>query len=300
MSADAVHAAHLFFLRGLTKQEVAARLGISRFKVARLIDQALAEGLVRIEIAEPVPLDPRLGRELERAYGLELALVAESAGEADPVDAVARAAASWLPQLIRDDDVVGVAWGSTVQRVVRALEHAPRVPVVQICGAIAGAGSGQGPLELAWQLAERLGGAYHALPAPALVESREAREEMIRNPAVAPTVAMFERVTVALVGIGSLEGEGHSSLLASGALAAGEVPAAAIGDLIVHLFDEHGRLLGGPLAERAIQLSEGQLRRARVVAVAGGPRKERAIRGALRTGLLDVLVTDAHCAEAAL
>ena len=300
MSEAALHVSHLYFKRRLTKQEIAARLGISRFKVARLIDQALEEGLVRIEIEEPVPLAAELGRRLELELGLELALVVRPAHGLDPVEAVARVAASWLPGLIRPDDVLGVAWGSTIQRVVRSLPEAPSVPVVQICGAVAGVESGEGPLELAWQFAERLGGRFYPLPVPALVASSAARDEMLANDAVAPTVAMFDRVTFALVGIGSLEGDGRSALLSTGSLRREDVPIGAVGDLLVHVFDAEGRLLDGPLAGRVIQLSAEQLGRARVLAVAGGPGKERAIRGALRTGLVDVLVTDEANAEGAL
>ena len=300
MSEAALHVSHLYFKRRLTKQEIAARLGISRFKVARLIDQALEQGLVRIEVREPIPLADELGRSLERAFGLELALVVRLGAELDPVEAAARVAASWLPELIRPNDVLGVAWGSTIQRVVRALEHAPAVPVVQICGAIAGVGSGEGPLELAWQFAERLGGPFYPLPVPALVASRAARDEIVRNEAVAPTVAMFERVTFALVGIGALENEARSSLLSSGYLRREDLPPGAVGDLLVHVFGEGGRIIETPLSQRAIQLSLAELRRARVLAVAGGPGKERAIRGALRTGLVDLLVTDEANAKAAL
>jgi DNA-binding transcriptional regulator LsrR (DeoR family) len=299
MSTAAVHVSHLYFKRRLTKQEIAARLGISRFKVARLIDEALEEGLVTIEVAEPFPLVEESGRELELAFGLELALVAR-AHELDPVETIARVAASWLPELIRPGDVLGVAWGSTIQRVARALAAGPAVPVVQICGHVAGLESGEGPLELAWQFAERLGGAYHPLPVPALVASAAARDEILANGAVAPTVAMFERVTVALVGIGSLESEGRSSLLASGTLERREIPAGAVGDLLVHFFDEKGQLIETSLEERAVQLPVEGLRRARVIAVAGGTGKAGAIRGALCTGLVDVLVTDEANAEAAL
>lgn len=300
MSDAALHVSHLYFKRRLTKQEIAARLGISRFKVARLIEQALEQGLVRIEVHEPIPLAEDLGRSLERTFALELALVVRPGPELDPVDAAARTAASWLPELIRPDDVLGVAWGSTIQRVVRALEHAPSVPVVQICGAIAGVGSGEGPLELAWQFAERLGGPFYPLPVPALVASAAARDEMLGNEAVAPTVAMFERVTFALVGIGALEAEGRSSLLSSGYLRREDVPPGAVGDLLVHVFGEDGRIIEAPISERAIQLSLGRLRGARVLAVAAGPDKKRAIRGALRTGVVDLLVTDEANAEAAL
>jgi DNA-binding transcriptional regulator LsrR (DeoR family) len=291
MSAAAAHVAHLFFKRRLTKQEIAARLGISRFKVARMIDEALEQGLVRIEVEEPVPLAVEAGRDLEREFGLELALVVRADADLDPVDAAARVAASWVPELVRAGDVLGVAWGSTIQRVARCLETGPPVPVVQICGAIAGLGSGEGPLELAWQLAEKLGGRYHALPAPALLASRKARDEMLANSAVAPTVAMFDLVTVALVGIGALDGDGRSALLDSGALSQADVPPGAVGDVLIHLFDEEGRQLDSPLEERAIQLSREQLGRARVIAVAAGPGKAKAIRAALRTGLVDVLVT---------
>jgi len=298
MSAAAVHVSHLYFKRRLSKQEIAVRLGISRFKVARLIDQALEEGLVRIEVAEPVALDAELGRRLERAYGLELALVATDA----EADAPARAAASWLPELLHEGDVLGVAWGSTIQAVVRRLERAPAVPVVQICGAIAGAGSGAGPAELAWQLAERIGGQFYPLPVPAVVVSDAAREEMLGNGAVAPTVAMFDRVTVALVGIGSLAG--RSSLLSTGSVSSEALPAlraaGAVGDLVVHFFDADGRIVDSALSRHAIQLPLERLRAARVIAIAGGPGKEEAIRGALRSGLVDVLVTDARSAEAAL
>jgi DNA-binding transcriptional regulator LsrR (DeoR family) len=300
MSEAALHVSHLYFKRRLTKQDIAALLGISRFKVARLIDQALEEGLVRIEVHEPVPLAEELGRQLEHALGLELALVVRPPAGTESVEAIARVAASWLPELIRPDDVLGVAWGSTIQRVARALPQAPSVPVVQICGAVAGVESGEGPHELAWQFAERLGGSFYPLPVPALVASPAAREEMLQNRVVAPTVAMFDRVSFALVGIGSLEGDGRSTLLATGSLAREDVPPGAAGDLLVHVFDADGGLIETPLTERAIQLSVEQLRRARVLAVAGGPGKARAIRGALRTGLIDVVVTDEANAEAAL
>jgi DNA-binding transcriptional regulator LsrR (DeoR family) len=298
MSDAALHVCHLYFKRRLAKREIAARLGMSRFKVARLIDQALESGLVRIELAEPIPLHEELARDLERRRGLELALVVREHEELEPSEAAARVAAAWLPELVRPDDVLGVAWGSTIQRVARALREGPRVPVVQICGAVAGIGPGEGPTELAWQLAERLGGSYHPLPAPAVLAGPEARDAILANGAIAPTIALFARVTVALVGIGSLEGAGASSLLSTGALDRAEVPAEAVGDILVHLFDAEGRLLETPLSGRAIQMSAEQLRAARVVAVAASPGKERAVRGALATGLVDVLVTDERTARA--
>jgi len=45
-----VLAARRYFLDGASKIEIAQELGISRFRVARLLDAALRDGIVRIEI----------------------------------------------------------------------------------------------------------------------------------------------------------------------------------------------------------------------------------------------------------
>jgi DNA-binding transcriptional regulator LsrR (DeoR family) len=232
--------------------------------VLRLLEQARAEGVVRFEIDEPVPVDDELSRRLEVRFGLERAVVVD--------DAIAEAAGGILPGLLRPRDVLGVAWGETLAAIVPHLAPPPaRVPVVQVCGAIEGLVPGTGPTELAARYAAWAGGRFHPLEAPAVADERALRR------AVRPTTEIFDRVTLTLLGIGTRrDGAGH---------------------LLVHVFDDDGRIVS---TERAIALSVKQLRRTRVVAAAGGAGKRRAVLGALRTGLLDVLVTDAACARHAL
>jgi DNA-binding transcriptional regulator LsrR (DeoR family) len=255
--------ARLYYVRDLTQQDIADRLGVSRFKVLRLLEQARAEGVVRFEIDEPVPVDDGLSRALEERYGLSIALV---------VDDVAAAAATLLPRLLREGDMFGVAWGETLAAIERRLAPpGPGVPVVQVCGAIEGLAPGTGPTELAARYAAWSGGAFHPLEAPAVADTAALRR------AVARTTAIFDRVSVTLVGIGArADGAGH---------------------ILVHVFDPDGRIIA---AERSIALSVAQLRRTRVIAVAAGRKKREAVVGALRSGLLDTLVTDAACARAAL
>jgi len=255
--------ARLYYVRELTQQQIAERLGVSRFKVLRLLEQARTEGVVRFEIDEPVPVLDEFSRGLEDRYGITAVVVAED---------VAGAAAELLPRLLGADDVLGVAWGRTLADIeARLPEPGRNVPVVQICGAIEGLVPGTGPTELAARFAAWSGGRFHPLEAPAVANERALRR------AVRPTTSVFDHVSVALLGIGTR-------------------PDAA-GHLLVHVFDDDGRIVA---AERAIALSVAQLRRARVVAAAGGRRKRRAVLGALRTGLVDVLVTDATCARHAL
>ncbi len=280
------HIAQLHYVRGMSKREIAARFGVSRFKVARLIDEAVADGVIRFEIRQPVEVDDNLSRALEAAFGLDLAIVARDGGDAS---APARAAAAWLPDLVIGIDVIGVAWGRTLQRVADALafSQAPLdIDVVQICGAIPALQPGVGPAETAHRFAERLGGRLYPLHAPAL-SSPAARAELAGNPVIRPTVELFDRVDLAVIGIGHASGFPGASRQTAG-------------HLLVHVYDEAGASLRSDISEMAIAMSAEQLRRTRVMAVAGGETKKRAVLGALRTGLLNTLFTDPDCASYAL
>ena len=67
----AARVARQFYLEGVSKIEIADRLGISRFRVARLLDSAREAGMVRIEIGLPGgSLDAGLSASCARPSGL--------------------------------------------------------------------------------------------------------------------------------------------------------------------------------------------------------------------------------------
>ena len=276
------HVARLYFEHDLTKREIADRLGISRFKVARLLDQAREEGIVRLEIQDTVNVDGELSRRLEEAYDLDLAVVVRDQR------AVPRAAAAWLPELLREGDTLGVAWGATLRQVAEQIEARPDTPtdVVQLCGAIPGLVPGTTPGHLVHRFAEQFGGHLHTLPAPARTTAR-ARDDLLANDVIRPTVEMFGRVDLALVGVGV------------GPEMRGAPPGAA-GYILVHVFDADGAAVDPPADQGTISMTREQLAATRVVAVAAGPTKRPAVIAALRTTLLDALVTDAATAASAL
>ena len=307
--------ARLFFDRQLSKVEIAARLGISRFRVARLIDDALTDGLVRIEYRD-IPADDRgLAAVLEERFGLDLCAVAIAAADEGPAgattfNAVVRLAAAVLHGLIASGDVIGVAWGSTLAAVVREIppRSDPDLEVVQLAGSSARLDRGRDSGELARVLADRLGATHRAIYAPAFVETTALRAALLREPEVADTVARFRVLDLAIVGIGAMpagDGSAASSLVQSGVLGETEVlrlaALGAVGDLVVHPFDATGRFVAPDLAERAVAIGVEELRRVRrVVAVASGMRKAAAIRGALESGVVRMLVTDGPTARAVL
>ena len=69
--------ARRYYLDGATKSDIAAELDLSRFKVARLIEQARASGLVRIELDHRGDFDLDLSLRLQAAHGLRHCIVVD-------------------------------------------------------------------------------------------------------------------------------------------------------------------------------------------------------------------------------
>jgi DNA-binding transcriptional regulator LsrR (DeoR family) len=299
-------AARLHFDRQQTKVEIAAALGISRFRVARLITEALESGLVRVEYRDAPPEDRAIAAAMEERFDVDLCVVAGGPGG---TDAVARLAARIIDELVGPNEVVGIAWGSTLAAVVAAIpaRRDPSIAVVQLAGSSVRFGRDHDPAELGRQLAERWGASFHPLLAPAFVDDASTRDALLRQPDIADTTAMFERVTMAVVGIGALgvSVPDASSLARSGAIDADLLDrlagAGIVGDLLLHPVTEDGTFAATDLAARAMGISvEGLQAVPRVIAVAAGAVKGAAIRGALRSGLVRILVTDAAGAGAAM
>jgi DNA-binding transcriptional regulator LsrR (DeoR family) len=305
----ALEVCHLFFDEQCSKKEIGDRLAISRFRVARLIEQALESGLVRIQYRERELIDRDLSRRLADAYRLRLCIVVSSGGrsEADMRRAVGGAAASLVSELIAPGEVIGLGWGRSVAAMVDCMPETMRadVDVVQLAGGSAGTAFGMDPSELARRFASKVSGRLHVIHAPAFVKSREVRDALLQELDVAGTVALFDRITLAVLGVGALS-KRPEELPASTLSIAGVLPreslaqvvgAGAVGELMLHPFDADGAFIANPADDRCVAISVDQLRLTRVLAVASGSAKGDALAGALKTGVPSILVTDAAAAR---
>ncbi|MBI3970656.1 MAG: sugar-binding transcriptional regulator [Chloroflexi bacterium] len=303
----ALHVCRRYYLDGETKQEIAKALGISRFKVARLITTAQELGLVRIELRQPSEQDDRLAGELKRRFDLCDARVLCVDDPDSLTSALGRASAQLLCTRLRPGDVLGIGWGTTVQAVVEALateRPARPVDVVQLRGGVHSVELAFNAIELARRAAELLGGLFSPLYAPALLRTVEAREALLREPAIAETVARFAAVTVALTGIGALRPHPTLAYYRSGSLgpeALAELErAGAVGDVFGQYVDADGSLLPQFAARTMAPTLEALQHVPLRIGVAGGAAKTLAIAAALRSRWINALVTDADVAQALL
>jgi len=289
--------ASLYYLEDATQVEIASLLGFSRPKVARLLQRARAEGIVEITIRTHPALSLRLESELAERFGLaRVVLVADQQGEQAQRTAVARAAAELLVRTVRAGGGVAVGMGRNVGAIPEQLANAPTRECVFV-SAIGGSpqvGAAVNPNDICRRLAERFGGRAETLYAPAYAESSESREALLRHGDIRHTLERARAADLAVVGIGDARDD--SAVVQMGCFSPAEMArmrrAGAVGDILGFFFDIDGAAIGGSVGDRVVGLAAEHLRAIpKVLAVASEPGKARAVLGALRTGLVDLLVT---------
>ncbi|MFI0811526.1 sugar-binding transcriptional regulator [Streptomyces echinatus] len=303
--AELVQAAAMarrFYLEGKSKIQIAEEFGVSRFKVARVLETALERDLVRIEIRVPAELDAERSDALRARYGLRHAVVVESPAEAEETpdpENLGEVAADLLGELVNEGDVLGLAWGRSTIHMAAALDRLPPCTVVQLTGVYDAGTAERGSVEAVRRAAQVSGGDAHPIYAPMLLPDAATAAALRNQTGIARAFEYFDKVTVACVSIGSWE-PGISTVhdMLSDEERAHYASLGVAAEMSAHLFDAEGRRIGRDLGERCITVKADQLRRIpEVVAIAGGQRKASAIDAVLRSGLVTSLVTDTSAAD---
>ena len=298
---QATLAARRYFLDDWTIKDIAAELGVSRFKAARLIDWARAEGIVRIEIVNTLQCDVGLSAGLRSAFGLQDALVVSGLDGRSHAIApeLAEVAARVVSEVVTGNDVVGISWGHTLDLLVERLQDFSAKQVVQLIGGLATLENASGGVELVRLLATKAGTAGYPLLAPARLRDPGAADALRRDPIVAETLRLIDDVTVVLAGIGSWGVPPVSRLIEC--FDETELRTlrerGVVADMCGFLFTADGEVLE-PLNNERIGITLAQLEITdTVLAVSGGLEKREALAAVLRSGIVDILVTDAGSAQ---
>jgi DNA-binding transcriptional regulator LsrR (DeoR family) len=297
----------MYFLDGRSQDDIARVLGTSRSNVSRMLTAARAQGVVEIRVHDQTARAMELEQALRDAFGLTQVRVAAFRPGADVVAAAGDLAAQWLDETVRDGQVVGLSWGTSLQAMVAAVAvDKPRdVEVVPLVGGLAVDASLVAGQELVRELAGRLGATYRYLHGPALLRSETARDALLAEPAIREALQSALAADIAMVGIGSV-GIGSSNVILDGLALTPDERAAflaenPVGDTCCRFFDADGTQIGGVVHDRVLAVELEELRRIpMVVGVATGAEKVAGVLGALRGGFVDGLITDSGLAHALL
>jgi DNA-binding transcriptional regulator LsrR (DeoR family) len=257
-----------------------------------------------------VNVHPDIGLQVEAAmvsaFGLEhVLLVNDQTDETAKRASVARAAAVFLKRQLNDGDVVALGMGRNVGAVPNFI-GAPQPRAAAFVSAIGGSplvDSGVNPNEICRRLAEAFRGTAEMLYAPAYAEASEVRDAFMHHDAVRDGLDRARTANIALIGIGNARDD--SAVVKMGCFSMAEMrrlrDRGAVGDILGSFFDADGRAVVDGIGDRVVAIGRPDLERIPcVVAICSERDKGDAILGALRSGMVSVLVTNLSTARTVL
>lgn len=293
-----IEAARMYYLHQENKLDIAEKLGVTRFRVARLLDRAHSSGLIHIEIRDPHEIDVALSEQLANSLGIKRALVSSSTS-GNTKRQVGALAARYLADTVRSGATVGLAWSRSTEALVEQLVGLPQCTVVQLCGVIAHAAGEEQNVELVRRAAQAVSGESVLFHAPLVVSEPAITTALRRNTGITDALRACDHLDVAVIAIGMwVPGEStvHDSL--TPAEQSQFAARGAVAESAGMLFGRTGEPVRDGLQDRVIAVSEQQLRRTGdVVALACDEGRAPAVRALAASGLVRTLVTHRALAE---
>ncbi|MDO4311800.1 MAG: sugar-binding transcriptional regulator [Eubacteriales bacterium] len=293
----------LYYNRDVSQSDIAKLLDISRPTVSRLLKSAKQKRVVEIIISDPQKRRySELERRLEKTFKLQEVIVADTVDDSNQKDVLAKMAAGYLNSILKDNDVIGVGMGTTLRYIAPyASKQFQNLTFVPLLG---GSGNMEVTLDANYVvdvLAKSFCGNGLHLYVPAVVSRAQTKRTLLKEESVCKVMNCYDRLSAVLVGIGT--GDDRSSAFQSGyyseEMKKHVREAEVCGDICMHLYGRDGNAERIEYNKQVFGINLNKLKKVPyAIGIASGIHKAEAIRGAIRGGYINVLVTDAKCAEA--
>ena len=293
----------LYYVRNLTQAEIASKLYISRAKVQRMLIKAKEEGIVQIKIVHQRYNLLSLEETLKDVFHLDDAVVVPSNYSSNGKllkEDLGKAAALYLDDKFSQIEFFGVGMGDTLKYFADKLVSETNLvnkdlKIVSLFGNLFPNVSWN-PYSIGNKIAEKLNALFYGLWAPARVDSVEVAQLIKEQDLVKDTLSLIEKLELSIVGIGNVK---NGMVTKYGLTNKNDLKelnkSKAVGEILGYWFDVNGLQVLPKLREKFIGAPVKVP--GKTIAVAGGLEKIKAIAGALRGRLVDILITDEDCAK---
>ncbi|AMB99323.1 transcriptional regulator [Aerococcus urinaehominis] len=301
---EIVKIASMYFEEGLTQAEIAQQRGVSRSLISKYLNDAKKAGIVKVFIDADTVYTTRLERELEKKFNLTNALVVDTYGleQAEINRLVSQKASQFLLEIIANYQSVGISWGRSLRRLVDMMPHSrsSQTTIIPLIGGLSDEYFDIQSNQLSYDLARKIRGKAKYLYAPAIVANQALKAELTSNSAIQSILEDGKQVTLALVGISSLDQEDNMKRI--GYTDQDDIQRlgdkGAVGVINSRFFDQQGRELDDDINHRVIGLDLEDLRQInQVMTVVQGDKKAEAVKIALDAQLISMIVTTDTLAE---
>lgn len=286
-----------YYNEGMTQNEIAESLNVSRMKVIKYLDFAKANNIIQFKINLDKFADIKLQNTIKQKYGLQDIYIVPASSQ-NSLESLSKAAAQYIEDRITSDTMVNVGYGQAVSRTLGHLNISTKYKVtfVSLSGGV------RFYLPTAADTSSDTNPNYnhYILPAPLLASTEHLANQLKKEPPIKKIFEMIPYSNITIIGIGAVNEK--ATIVKEGYLDTNEIEIlksrGAVGDLLSQFYDKNGNVLDYKLHKQLVSTDVELLKSLdNVVAVAGGMEKRDAIIGALKGGYINVLITDEDVAK---
>lgn len=283
-----------YYIEGLTQQEIADIMGVSRMKINKMLDEARQNNLIQFVIPVQTRGQLEIEKKLINQFNLDDAFVIPVANENNINEALGKAAAMYINNLLRDNTFINFGYGDTLNHLISYLSiiSEAKISIVSLTGGITPYLPSKGNVNLNVNL--------NLIPSPLFMNNKTAAENMFTEKSVQEVFALAKLASFNVTGIGEVSDE--STIVKQGILTQHDILKlqlqGAVSDILMHFIDKNGKPISSEFEDRVISTSLEELKaRNNTIAVAGGDHKVDAILAALNTNIFSRLVTSESTAK---
>lgn len=296
--------AYYYYKMGMTQDDIAKKMSMSRQRVNRILKKCLEMGIVKIVIQEYDQQNVELEVQLETLLGLnEILIVNNTEGEIN--ESIGSAASSYLDRVIKDNDIIGFSRGRALSSLVNNLMPINRtnLTVTQLVGGLNAEEAHINSDDIVRHSSEILRAKPCFMYAPIILENKELRDSLMQESFFASVYDTMKACTIAVVGIGDTSNK--SAFVQRKFITEEEYETLqvnnTVGEVCTHYYDIHGRIIDSGISDRVLAIDIDSYKKIPLrIGVGGGPEKLSAIIGAARGKLINSLITDLDTAQALL
>lgn len=297
---------HMYYKQNMDLKAISKVFNISYATISRTLKKAREIGIVSININNPSSRLLDLEATLKEKFKLKDVIsvnVEEFSIPQDIKNLVAREASDYLFNVIKDGDVLGISWGSTLYQVISSfimsrtsIKKKSNIAIVQLNGSYTSIPIEFNSLDLVRRMKNLFSGTYYFINSETIVDSFEMRDFLLESSSIKKTFLMHKSVNIALLGIGSFNKQSISELYKN-YLRSEEIieieNQKAVGENCLIFYDINGKIIKTSLYERTISIDQEDLLNIQnKIVIASGVEKSKAIIGAIKAKMIDVLITD--------
>lgn len=298
-----VKTAWLYYVEGLTQEQIAEKLGVSRVKVMRTLAACTAEGLVITTINAETTAQVALERALEKRWGLDAAVVIPTPSDKDHLEkAIGHAVALYIGEQMQDGMTLAIGGGATLHASLAFMARR-QLKSASVIGLVGSLPHSQwiNPSIVAAKVAEVLGVDSYQITAPVMLHDPALRDLLWAQPELLDVRRRAADADIALITVGEISPE--ATIFRHAIVPAALIPSlrakGAAANILSYFVDSAGKLIEHEINHRVMAIGLDVVSAIpNVVLAAGGRHKIAAIRAALKAVEANVLITDSETAKA--